>query len=123
MLGVIKSGEQHKLYLERASELMQMDLKAGSQESDELELISLLIEDYEKKHFAIDPPDPIEAIKFRMEQTGMKRSELQRILGSRSRASEILSGKRKLSLGMIRKLHDSLGVPAEILIRDYTAGS
>ena len=119
MLRVIKNDKEHEEYLERAYELMQMDLKPNSPESDELEILSLLIEDYEKKAYPIESPNPLDAIKFRMDQLGLKRSELQRILGSRSRASEILSGKRKLSLGMIRKLREGLGIPAEVLIQDY----
>ena len=119
MLRVIKNDKEREEYLERAYELMQLDLKPNSPESDELEILSLLIEDYEKKAYPVKSPNPIEAIKFRMDQLGLKPSELQKILGSRSRASEIMSGKRKLSLGMIRKLKNSLGIPAEILIQDY----
>lgn len=119
MLRVIKSNEEHEEYLERAYDLMQQDLKVDSKESDELELLSILIEDYEKKIYPIESPNPIEAIKFRLDQLGLKRSELQRILGSRSRASEVLLGKRKLSLKMIRKLRKDLGIPADILIQDY----
>lgn len=119
MLRVIKSNQEHEEYLERAYDLMQQDLKVDSKESDELELLSILIEDYEKKIYSIESPNPIEAIKFRLDQLGLKRSELQRILGSRSRASEALSGKRKLSLRMIRKLREDLGIPADILIQDY----
>jgi HTH-type transcriptional regulator/antitoxin HigA len=119
MLRVIKNSKEHQAYLVRAYELMQLDLKPDSPESDELELLSMLIEDYEKKAYPVNSPNPIEAIKFRMDQLGLKPSELQNILGSRSRASEIMSGKRKLSLGMIRKLKNGLGIPAEILIQDY----
>lgn len=119
MLRAIKNNEDHELYLERAYELMQMDIEPGSRESDELEVLSILIENYEKKEYPIEAPTPIDAIKFRMEQMGLKRSELQRILGSRSRASEILSGKRKLSLRMIRNLRAKLGISAETLIKEY----
>lgn len=119
MLGVIKNKFEHEQYLERAYELMQQDLVEGSDEFHELELLGILIEAYEEKHYPVEPPNPIEAIKFRMEQMGMKRSELHRIIGSRSRASEILSGKRKLSLNMIRRLHLQLGISAETLIREY----
>lgn len=76
-------------------------------------------EEYENKVYPIEAPNPIEAIKFRMEQMGLKKSELQRILGSRSRASEVLSGKRKLNLRMIRKLNETLGISAETLIQEY----
>lgn len=118
-LRVIRNDEDHEAYLQRAYQLMQIDLKPNSVESDELEVLSILIENYEKQKYPIDAPNPIEAIKFRMEQMGLKRSELQKILGSRSRASEILSGKRKLSLNMIRKLQASLGISAETLIQEY----
>ena len=84
-----------------------------------LELSTLLIEHYEKEHYSISTPSPIEAIKFRLEQLGKSSSELSKILGARSRQSEILSGKRKLSLNMIRKLHDVLQIPAKSLIAEY----
>ncbi|MFZ1579756.1 MAG: helix-turn-helix domain-containing protein [Saprospiraceae bacterium] len=119
MLRPIKSKEEHSIYLSRAYELMQLDLSPNSIESDELEVISILIEAYEKENFPIESPNPIEAILFRIEQLGMSSSELNKILGSRSRTSEILNGKRKLSIGMIRKLHEKLGIPAQILIKDY----
>lgn len=119
MLKPIKSKTQHEEYLERAYELMQLDLKPNSSESDELELLSILIETYEKENYPIDPPNPIEAILFRIDQMGMKKSELKKVLGSRSRVSEILSGKRKLSLSMIRKLNEELGISAQTLIKDY----
>ncbi|MBK6665004.1 MAG: transcriptional regulator [Saprospiraceae bacterium] len=119
MLRPIKSKEEHSIYLSRAYELMQLDLSPNSKESDELEVISILIEAYEKENFPIESPNPIEAILFRIEQLGMYSSELNKLLGSRSRTSEILNGKRKLSIGMIRKLHEKLGIPAQILIKDY----
>jgi HTH-type transcriptional regulator/antitoxin HigA len=119
MLKPIKNKAQHEEYLSRAYELMQLDLKPNSQESDELELLSILIQTYEKENYPIDPPNPIEAILFRIDQIGMKKSELKNILGSRSRVSEILSGKRKLSLSMIRKLNQELGISAQTLIKDY----
>lgn len=98
---------------------MQKDIKPDTIESDELEVISILIEQYEKDKHPIAPPSPIEAILFRLDQMGMKKSELKNILGSRSRVSEILSGKRSLSLKMIRKLHEQLGISADTLIREY----
>jgi len=119
MLKPIRSKQQLQTYLERAYVLMQMDLQPRSKESDELEVLSMLIEQYEKEKYPIESPNPIDAILFRLEQQGLKRSDLQRILGSRSRSSELLSGKRKLSLGMIRKLHESLGISAETLIKNY----
>ena len=119
MLKVIKTEEEYEDALARAYDLMQMDLAEGSPELDELEAISLFIEHYEDKHYPIAPPSPIEAITFRLEQLGKEKSELARILGTRARQSEILSGKRKLSLEMIRKLHSILGIPAESLIAAY----
>lgn len=83
-----------------------------------LEVLSVLVEAYEREHHAIPAPDPIEAIEFRMDQLGMTRSRLGEVLGSRSRATEILNRVRPLSLPMIRKLHDKLGIPAEVLIRE-----
>jgi HTH-type transcriptional regulator / antitoxin HigA len=119
MLKPIKTSKQHDLYLARAYELIQKDLKPNSKESDELEVLSILIEAYEKAHYPIEPPNPIEAVLFRLDQLGMTKSELSKLLGSRSRTSEILSGKRKLSINMIRKLHKELGISAQTLIQDY----
>ena len=123
MIKPIKNKKQYKEYLVEAYNLMQLKLKPNSDESDKLELLSILIEQYEKENFPIDPPHPIEAILFRLDQMNMKKSELAKILGTRSRASEILNGKRKLSLSMIRKLNIELHIPAEVLIRDYKMSS
>ncbi|MEZ4776378.1 MAG: helix-turn-helix domain-containing protein [Bacteroidia bacterium] len=119
MVKPIKNNEQYELYLELAYNLMQLDLEENSKESDELEVLSIMIEQYEKIHYPIDTPGPIEAIKFRMDQLNMKKSELEKVLGYRSRISDIFSGRRKLSLGMIRRIHEKLDVPAEILIKEY----
>jgi len=119
MLKPIKNKKQHQSYLNRAYDLMQLELKPNSKESDELQLLSILIEEYETKQFPIDSPNPIDAIMFRIDQLGMKKSELNKILGSRSRVSEVFSGKRKLSLSMIRKLNNHLNIPAEVLIKEY----
>ncbi len=91
--------------------------KAGTPKGDRLDILATLIEAYEAKHYPMDPPDPIEAIKFRMEQQGLTRKDLERVLGSRTRVSEVLNRKRGLSIDMIRKLHDKLQIPAEVLIR------
>ncbi len=123
MIKPIKNKKQHKEYLSQAYQLMQLNLKPNSSESDQLELLSILIEQYEKDNFPISPPHPIEAILFRMDQMNMKKSELSKILGSRGRVSEILNGKRKLSLSMIRKLNIELKIPAEVLIMDYEMSS
>lgn len=95
------------------------DAKFGSPEGDELEVLGILIDQYENEHFPIGLPDPIEAIKFRMEQMGYNQNDLANIVGLKSRASEILNRKRKLSLEMIRQLHESLNIPTDVLIQLY----
>lgn len=119
MLRVIKTEQEYELALEKAYLLMQADIELNSEQADELDLLTLLIEHYEEAHYSILPPTPLDAIKFRLEQMGKTPSELSKILGARSRQSEILSGKRKLSLSMIRKLHEVLNIPAESLIGAY----
>ena len=119
MLKPIKTNKEYEAALLRIYTLMQKDIKAGSKLSDELEVLSILVESYEKRHYPIPPPHPIEAIKFRLEQMGTDEKELTSILGGRSRKSERLSGRRKLSLSMIRELHDKLHIPAETLIAAY----
>ncbi|WP_256010330.1 helix-turn-helix domain-containing protein [Desertivirga xinjiangensis] len=119
MLKPIKTEEQYNNALARVYELMQADIKEGSTASDELEILSILIKEYELIHFPIPSPNPLEAIKFRLDQMGISEKELGDILGYRSRKSEILSGKRKLSLAMIRKLNEILHIPAKVLIKEY----
>ncbi len=119
MLKPIKNKVQYQEALERIYKLMQLDLKSNSKQSDELEILSVLVKSYEEKKYPVEKPNPIDAIKFRLEQLGMSDSELSKIIGYRSRKSEILSGKRKLSLDMIRKLHDLLNIPADVLIQAY----
>lgn len=94
------------------------DAGPDSTEGDELEILGILVEEYEKKHFSIEAPKPVEAIKFRMEQLGMAQKDLAQLLGSKSRASEILSCKRSLSLRQIKVLYKKLGIPAEVLIQE-----
>lgn len=91
--------------------------KAGTLEGDRPDVLATLIDAYESEHFPIDPPDPIEAIKFRMEQQGLTRRDLEVMLGTRARVAEILNRKRDLSIGIIRRLHERLGISAEGLIR------
>ena len=91
--------------------------KPGTPEGDRLDVLATLIEVYESAHEPMDPPDPIEAIKFRMEQQGLTRRDLEKIIGTRTRIAEVLNRKRGLSIGMIRRLHDQLGISAEVLIR------
>ncbi len=111
---LIKSRQQYRAALRRAEEFM--DARPGTAEGDELELLAALIEWYEEKHAPVPPPDPIEAIRFRMEQEGLRPQDLVPLLGSRSRVSEVLNGKRPLTLAMIRRLHQGLGIPAEVLL-------
>jgi HTH-type transcriptional regulator/antitoxin HigA len=98
---------------------MQKNLKSGSPDADELEVLSMLIEKYEEEHYPIMPPHPVDAIKFRLDQLGLKSSDLQPILGYRSRVSEIMNGKRKLTLQMVRSLHQHLNIPLESLVIRY----
>ena len=93
------------------------DAPDGTPEADRLEVLATLIEAYEEKHHPIAPPDPVEAILFRMDQLGLSRRDLEPYLGARSRVSEILNRRRSLTLQMIRKLHEALGIPAEVLIQ------
>lgn len=95
------------------------DSKKGTDEGDELEILGMLIENYENENFPVGFPDPVEAIKFRMEQLGYNQTDLANVVGLKSRASEILNRKRKLSLEMIRQLHDKLNIPTEVLIQAY----
>ncbi len=119
MLKPIKNKAQYEETLARVYDLMQKNLKPESKESDELEVLSILVKEYEQEHYPMPKPSPLEAIKFRLEQIGMSEVELSHILGARSRKSEILSGKRKLSLAMIRKLNEVLHIPADVLIQVY----
>jgi len=95
------------------------DAKPGTAAGDELEVLGILIEKYEQEHYPIGYPDPIEAIKFRMEQMGYSQTDLAKIVGLKSRASEILNKKRKLTLEMIRQLHQTLHIPTDVLIQSY----
>lgn len=113
----IRNDKDYKNALERLEEIF--DAKPDTPEGDELEILSLLIDKYEKEHFPIEVPDPIEAVKFRMEQLGMEQKDLAKTIGFKSRVSEILNKKRKLTLKMIRKLHEHLNIPTNILIKDY----
>lgn len=90
--------------------------KSGTPEGDHLDVLATLVEAYEEEHHPIDPPDPVDAIQFRMDQMGLTRKDLEGLLGSRARVSEVLSGKRPLSLTMIRNLYTELKIPAEVLI-------
>jgi len=113
----IKTEEDYNQALKRLDEIFHTPV--DSKEGDEAEILSILIEKYEDEHYPITAPDPIEAIKFRMEQMGMTKQDLAEIIGYKSRVSEIFSRKRKLSLKMIRNLHEKLKIPYESLIADY----
>ena len=91
--------------------------KSGTSNGDRLDVLATLIEAYEERHYPIDVPDPVEAIKFRMEQQGLTRKDLEPLIGTRTRISEVLNGKRALSIAMIRRLVEKLGIPAEVLIK------
>ncbi|MFO7657982.1 MAG: hypothetical protein R6W78_13045 [Bacteroidales bacterium] len=114
---MIKTEEDYQKALKRLEVIF--DTPIDSPEGDEAEILSILIEKYEDENYPIGPPDPIEAIKFRMEQMDMNKSDLADIIGYKSRVTEIFSRKRKLTLQMIRKLHDKLKIPYETLIADY----
>jgi len=96
--------------------------KSGTPRGDRLDVLATLIEAYEERRFPFALPDPIEAIKFRMEQQGLTRKDLEAMIGTRTRIAEVLSRKRSLSIAMIRRLHDKLGIPAEVLIRPSRTG-
>ena len=114
---VLKSEEQYTKALKRLEAIFHAPV--DSIEGDEADLLSILIEKYENEHYPIEAPDPIEAIKFRMEQMDMTKKELAEIIGYKSRVSEIFSRKRKLTLKMIRNLHEKMKIPYESLISDY----
>ena len=119
MLKPIRTKKEYKAAIERIYELMQKDIKINSEDYNELDVLSIFIENYESKNFPIEMPDPIEAVKFRLEQLNLEPSALASILGSKSRASEVLNRKRKLSISMIRTLHDKLKIPVSSLISEY----
>ena len=113
----IKTEEDYHNTLNKIEILM--DAKPNTDEMDELEVLTTLVEVYEEQHYKIEIPNPIEAIKFRMEQEGLKQKDLINIVGSKSRVSEILNKKRKLTIDMIRNLHKQLHIPVESLFLDY----
>ena len=112
---VIKTRADYQAALAHLETLM--DAQAGTPQADELELFAVLIENYEREHFPIGLPDPVEAIKFRMEQQGLTRKDLEPYIGSQSKVSEVLNRKRPLSVAMIRALHDGLDIPSEVLLQ------
>ena len=111
---LIKTEEEYNKALNRIDELF--DVTPESKEFDEVELLIALVELYEQQHYKIESPDPIEAIKFRMEQMEVKRIDMTKYFGTRGRVSEILNRKRELTLAMIKRLHKDFGIPAESLL-------
>lgn len=114
LLRPIRTEEEHEQALTRVEELMPA--AAGTPEADELEVLSLIVKAYEKEHHRIESPDPIAAVRFRMEQENLTRKDLEPILGTRARVSEVLSGRRNLTIGMIRGFKTQLGISADVLI-------
>lgn len=113
----IRNEDDYQAALRRIDLLF--DAQPNTNEGDELEVLSILVDHYERVHFPIESPDPIEAILFRMEQKGLQQKDLAGVLGFKSRVSEVLNRRRKLTVGMIRKLSAFLNIPAEVLIREY----
>lgn len=116
----IHTEDDYRAAMREISACFNNEPEPGSLEGDRFEVLLTLAEDYEAKHFPMDLPDPVEAIKFRMEQTGLTPKDLQPMIGRLNRVYEILNRKRPLTLGMIRKLHAGLGIPAESLIKPST---
>ncbi len=116
-LKLIKTEEDYQTALERLNEIF--DAKSGTSESDEADILALLVDEYENKYYPIEAPDPIEAIKIRMEELDIKQKDLVGVIGGKSRVSEVLNKKKKLTVDMIRTLADKLNLSAQILVRDY----
>jgi HTH-type transcriptional regulator/antitoxin HigA len=116
----IRSRADHKRALAEVEQLWGS--KSGTPQGDRLDILATLIDAYEAAHFPMDPPDPVDAIKFRMEQQGLTRKDLEPLIGTRTRVAEVLNRRRPLSIRMIRKLHEGLGIPAEVLIRVAKGG-
>jgi HTH-type transcriptional regulator/antitoxin HigA len=117
MARVIHNDTEHRETLAELNRLLVLDPKDGTPEADELDLLALVVEAYEKERFPIAPPDPVDAIRFRMDQADLSQRDLVPYLGSKSKVSGVLSRKRPLSSRMIRRLHEGLGIPLEVLVR------
>jgi HTH-type transcriptional regulator / antitoxin HigA len=111
----IRTKRNYEIALKKVEKLW--GAKSGTRAGDRLDVLATLIDAYEAAHYPMDPPDPIEAIKFRMEQQGLSRRDLEPLIGTRTRVAEVLNRKRNLSIEMIRRLHERLGISAEVLIR------
>ena len=114
----IKTKADHRAALKEVERLM--DAKPGTTAGDRLEVLTTLIDRYESDHEPIEPPDPIEALLYHMESRGLTRRDLEPYLGSRARVAEVLNRRRSLTIDMIRKLHEGLGISADVLIRPYS---
>ncbi|MFV0576535.1 MAG: type II toxin-antitoxin system HigA family antitoxin [Vibrio sp.] len=113
----IKTAEDNRAALAHIEQLW--DAEPNTPEGDELEVLATLVEAFEEAHYPIDAPDPIEAIRFRMEQQGLEDKDLVPFLGQRSRVSEVMNRQRRLSISMIRKLHTGLSIPLDCLVKEY----
>jgi HTH-type transcriptional regulator / antitoxin HigA len=118
----IHNEADYRAALADISALMESDPAPGTPKGDRLDILATLVQAYEARRFPIDAPDPVEAIKFRMEQSGLTVKDLEPIIGRSKRVYEVLSRKRPLTLAMIRRLHRSLGIPAEVLIAQSANG-
>jgi len=115
---IIKTDDQYRAYLAEVDRLAADDPLPGTADGDRLELLAKLVEDYEKERFRFKRPDPIDAIRFRMEEQGLRQKDLAPFLGGRNRVSEVLAGKRPLTVAAIRALSDALHIPADLLVRE-----
>jgi HTH-type transcriptional regulator/antitoxin HigA len=114
----VRTAKDHKAALAEISKLLETDPNIGTPKGDRLDVLVTLVQAYEAKHFPMALPDPVEAIKFRMEQQGLKPKDLEPMIGKSNRVYEVLTRKRSLTIGMIRKLHSGLGIPAHSLIQE-----
>jgi HTH-type transcriptional regulator/antitoxin HigA len=118
MAGEIKPIRTQADYEEALSDVARLwGARSGTRDGDRLDVLATLIDNYEAQHYPMDPPDPVEAIKFRMEQQGLERKDLEPLIGTRARVAEVMNRKRGLSIEMIRRLHERLGISADVLIR------
>lgn len=117
----IRTTADHQAALKEISALMEADPELGTPEGDRLDILATLVQAYEARHVPMSAPDPIEAIKFRMDQSGLSVKDLEPLIGKSNRVYEVLSRKRPLTLAMIRRLHHSLGIPAHVLIAQSAA--
>ena len=116
-LKILKTEKDYDKALNRIDELMELNPKLGTKESDELEILALLVEKYEELNWNIETPDPIEAIKYRMEEMNLKQKDLIPYVGNKSKVSELLNRKISLSLSMVKNLSEALHIPLEILVK------